>query len=61
MASVKPIFNVDDNVSERCSQMNVEDKLISNSWMEFISCMEVTGRNPKMLSLALRGISNVAI
>ena len=59
MASSKPIFDVDGNVLEGCSQMKVEEKLISDNWMEFMSCLEVAGKDPKILSLALKGISNV--
>jgi len=39
--------------------MNHEDKLISNNWMEFLTCMEVAGRDLEMLTLTLNGISNV--
>jgi len=55
----KPIFDVDDNVLEGCSQINHEDKLISNNWIEFLTCMEVVGRDTKILTLTLNEISNV--
>lgn len=60
MARSKPIFDVDGNVLEGCSQTNHEDKLISNNWMEFMTCMEVAGRDREMLILAFKGIQNVA-
>ncbi|KAJ8428989.1 hypothetical protein Cgig2_027718 [Carnegiea gigantea] len=59
MASSKPIFDVDDNVLDGCLQMKVEEKLIFDNWMEFMTCLEVVGKDPEMLSLALKGISNV--
>ena len=59
MAHSKPIFDMDGNVLEGCSQINHEDKLISDNWMEFLTCMEVAGRDPEMLTLTLNGISNV--
>jgi len=59
MATSKPIFDVDGNVLHGCSQINHEDKLISDNWIEFMTFMEVAGRDSEMLSLALRGISNV--
>ncbi|KAJ8442153.1 hypothetical protein Cgig2_015494 [Carnegiea gigantea] len=39
MPSSKPIFDVNDILLERCSQMMYEDKLISNNWLEFLDCM----------------------
>ena len=59
MAHTKPIFDVDGNVLEGCSQMNHEDKLISDNWMEFLTCMEVVGRDTEILILTLNGVSNV--
>ena len=59
MAHTKPIFDVDGNVLEGCSQINHEDKLISDNWMEFLTCMEVARRDTKILTLTLNGISNV--
>jgi len=59
MAHIKPIFDVDGNVLEGCSQINHEDKLIYDNWMEFLMCMGFAGRNPEMLTLTLNGISNV--
>jgi len=59
MASTRPIFDVEGNVLEGCLQMNNEDKLISENWMEFLMCMEAAGRDPEILILTLKGISNV--
>jgi len=59
MTHAKPIFDVDGNVLEGYSQINHEDKLISDNWMEFLTCMEFARRDPKLLTLTLNGISNV--
>ena len=39
--------------------MNHEDKLISENRMEFLMCFEVARRDPKILTLILKEISNV--
>ncbi|KAJ8441658.1 hypothetical protein Cgig2_019045 [Carnegiea gigantea] len=51
---------VDGTVLEGCSQMHQEDKLISDSWLEFMDCMEIAGRDPQKLMIALKGIQEIS-
>ena len=46
-AAKKPIFSTDGTVLEGCSQTQHEDKLISDTWLEFMDCMEIAGRDHK--------------
>jgi len=59
MVASKPIFDVNGVLLERCSQMEHEDRLISNNWLDFLDCMQLTGRDPEKLSLVAKRVQNV--
>ena len=59
MAASKPIFDANGVLLERCSQMEHEDRLISNNWLDFLDCMQLAGRDPEKLSLVTKRIENV--
>jgi len=56
----KSIFSADGTVLEGCSQTQHEDKLISDTLLEFMDCMEITGRDPQKLMIALKGIQEIS-
>ncbi|XP_021743202.1 protein FAR1-RELATED SEQUENCE 1-like [Chenopodium quinoa] len=60
MAASKPIFNLDDDVEEGNSQIKSEEKLISDNWCKFLNCMDIAGRDPKQLTIVLKGIENIS-
>ncbi|KAJ8421465.1 hypothetical protein Cgig2_011605 [Carnegiea gigantea] len=59
-AAKKSIFSTDDTVLEGCSQTQHEDKLISDTWLEFMDCMDIAGRDPQKLTIALKGIRKIS-
>ena len=59
MTRGKPIIDVDDNVLQGCSEMNNEDKLFFENWMEYLTCMEVVGRDLKIVIVTLNWIPNM--
>jgi len=60
LAASKPTFSVDATILEGCSQIQHEDKLISDTWLEFMDCMEIAGRNPEKVMVALKGIRQIS-
>jgi len=59
MAASNPIFDVDSTLSEGCSQIEHEDKLISRNWLDFLSCMQMAARDPEKLTIVSKGIHSV--
>ena len=59
MAASKPIFDVNGVLLKKCSQMEHEDRSISNNCLDFLDCMQLARRDPEKLSLATKRIQNV--
>jgi len=59
MSASNQFFYVHGTILEGCSQLEYEDKLISRNWLDFLDCMQVTGRDPKKHTLVSKGIQNV--
>ena len=59
LAANKPVFSMDGTVLEGCSRTH-EDKLISDTWLEFMDCMEIAGRDPQKLTIALKEIREIS-
>ena len=59
MVASKLIFNVNGILLEMCSQMENEDRLISNNWFAFLDCMQLAGRDPEKLNRVRKRIQNV--
>jgi len=59
MAAYKPVFYVDNTLSEGRSQIEQEDRLISKNWLDFLGCMQMAGRDPEKLTVISKGIHSV--
>ena len=59
MAASKPVFDVDGTLLEGRSQIEQEDRLISKNWLDFLSCMQMAGRDLEKLTVISEGIHSV--
>lgn len=44
MTASRPIYDLEGNILEGCSQIDNEEELIRSNWLDFLNCMEVAGR-----------------
>jgi len=59
MAAYKPIFDVDGTLLKGRSQIEQEERLISRNWLDFLGCMQMTGRDSEKLTVISKGIHSV--
>ncbi|KAJ1381231.1 Zinc finger, PMZ-type [Sesbania bispinosa] len=59
LANRKPIFDIANDVLERCSKPENERKLISDAWDNFLRCMDKAGQSKEKLLVVINGTIDI--
>ncbi|PNY00107.1 protein FAR1-related sequence 5-like [Trifolium pratense] len=58
-ANRKPLFDIADNVSEKCSEFENDNKLISDLWDHFFKCVDKARMDKEKLHFMLNEVVNI--